>query len=108
MAIVHYARFNIQLQDNKDVETNAAEWQNVLHDAAIEGYADDFEVFYLAEKDIVGVSIPYEDGDRMVLLEAGSVLGFCLACYEKSDLPSMNQSWLSLHDEKDQTIFSTM
>ena len=44
---IRFARFNIQLLESPDVEMKADEWQALLNDSAIEGYADDYEVFYL-------------------------------------------------------------
>lgn len=48
----------------------------MLNDAAIDGYADDHEAFYLSRQGIVGVNIPYDDEDPMLLLEAGAVWAF--------------------------------
>ena len=103
---IKFARFNIQLLEGPDVEVKADEWQALLNDAAIEGYADDYEVFYLSQRGVVGVSVPYEDDDPMLLLEAGAVLGFCQSRCEQSDIGGIHSMWLSLHDADDSTIDS--
>ena len=103
---IKFARFNIQLSEGPDVELIADQWQKVLNDSAIEGYADDYEVFYLSKQGVVGVSVAYKDGDPMLLLEAGAVLGFCQSRCEASDIGGMESMWLSLHDADDSTIDS--
>ena len=103
---IKFARFNIQLLEGPDVEVKADEWQALLNDAAIEGYADDYEVFYLSQRGVVGLSVPYEDDDPMLLLEAGAVLGFCQSRCEQSDIGGIESMWLSLHDADDSTIDS--
>ena len=103
---IKFARFNIQLIDGPDVEARADEWQALLNDSAIEGYADDYEVFYLSQQGVVGLSVPYEDDDQMLLLEAGAVLGFCQSRCEASDIGGIESMWLSLHDANDSTIDS--
>ena len=103
---IKFARFNIQLIDGPDVEARADEWQALLNDSAIEGYADDYEVFYLSQRGVVGLSVPYEDDDQMLLLEAGAVLGFCQSRCEASDIGGIESMWLSLHDANDSTIDS--
>lgn len=103
---IRFARFNIQLSESPDVQMKADEWQTLLNDSAIEGYADDYEVFYLSQQGIVGVSIPYESEDPMLLLEAGAVLGFCQSRCEASNIGGIESMWLSLHDADDSTIDS--
>ena len=103
---IKFARFNIQLMDSPDVETRADGWQALLNDSAIEGYADDYEVFYLSQRGVVGLSVPYEDDDPMLLLEAGAVLGFCQPRCEQFDIGGIESMWLSLHDADDSTIDS--
>ena len=103
---IKFARFNIQLMDSPDVGARADGWQALLNDSAIEGYADDYEVFYLSQRGVVGLSVPYEDNDPMLLLEAGAVLGFCQSRCEASDIGGIDSMWLSLHDADDSTIDS--
>ncbi len=93
----NFARFNIELDKNENLGKNAALWQVQLDNFAIEGLAEDYEVFFSEKNAIVGVSIPFDE-NPMSLLEAGSVLGYCLARYEQSDLDSKRSSWLSIHD----------
>ncbi len=101
------ARLNIQLAGTSLArELLANQWQTLLSDAAIEGYAGDFEVFYAIESGVVGICVPYEEDDPRGLLEAGSVLGFCLARYEAADLDSARASWMSLHDQWERTTDS--
>ena len=103
---IKFARFNIQLSEGPDIEIKADEWQALINDSAIEGYADDYEVFYLSQQGVVGVSIPYESDDPMLLLEAGAVLGFCQSRCEVSNIGEIQSMWLSLHDADDSTIDS--
>lgn len=101
-----FARYNIQLSQSPEIELKADQWQAVLNDAAIDGYADDHEAFYLSRQGIVGVNIPYDDEVPMLLLEAGAVLGFCQSRCEASDIGGIESMWLSLHDADDSTIDS--
>jgi hypothetical protein len=102
-----FARFNLQLKDGPDMEGYAEQWQEFLDSAAIEGFADEHEVFFLSSQGIVGVSVPYEDDDPLILLEAGGVLGYCRRRVEESDIGgSKNSTWFSLHDSDDSIIDS--
>lgn len=103
---IKFARFNIQLSEGSDIEIKADKWQALLNDSAIEGYADDYEVFYLSQQGVVGLSVPYEDDDPMLLLEAGAVLGFCQSRCEASNIGGIESMWLSLHDADDSIIDS--
>jgi hypothetical protein len=103
---IKFARFNIQLSEGSDIEIKADQWQALLNDAAIEGYADDYEIFYLSKQGVVGVSVPYEDDDPMLLLEAGAILGFCQSKCEHSDIGGIQSMWLSLHGADESTIDS--
>jgi hypothetical protein len=103
---IKFARFNIQLLKGPDAEVKADQWQALLNDSAIAGYADDYEVFYLSQQGVVGLSVPYESEDKMLLLEAGAVLGFCQSRCEQSDIGGIDSMWLSLHDADDVTIDS--
>ena len=102
-----FARFNLQLKDGPDMEGYAEQWQEFLDSAAIEGFADEHEVFFLSSQGIVGVSVPYEDDDPLILLEAGGVLGYCRRRVEESGIGgSKNSTWFSLHDSDDSIIDS--
>lgn len=103
---IKFARFNMQLTEGADVEIKADEWQALLNDAAIDGCADDYEIFYLSQAGIIGISVPYDDEDSMLLLEAGSVLGYCQCRYEESDIGGIKHTWLSLHESDDSIIDS--
>lgn len=107
MGSICSARLNIQLAGtSQEREILASQWLALLSDAAIEGYASDFEVFYAIESGVVGVSVPYEEDDTTGLLEAGSVLGFCLSRYESASLESATSSWMSLHDQWELITYS--
>lgn len=103
-----YAHLNIQLKKGPGAEAEAARWLRYLHCAALDGHAKEFEIFYTEGRQTVGVSVPYTEDDQMELLDAGAVLGFCLARYEQARLPSARRSWLSIHDIDDQTLFSRL
>lgn len=103
-----YARFNIQLLDGLVGEASATQWLSYLHAAALDGHAKDFEIFYTETRHVVGVSVPYSDEDLNELLDAGTVLGFCLARYACSPLPNAGTTWLSIHDIDDQTLYSSL
>ncbi len=107
MGSICSARLNIQLAGtSQEREILASQWLALPSDAAIEGYAGDFEVFYAIKSGVVGVSVPYEEADTSGLLEAGSVLGFCLARYEVATLESARTTWMSLHDQWEWTTSS--
>jgi len=102
-----FARFNLQLEIGPDMEFYAAQWQEFLDGAALDGLAVEYEVFFVPSEGVVGVSVPYEDDDPMLLLEAGSILGYCHARFEESDIGgTKNTTWLSLHDSDDSVIDS--
>lgn len=104
--IYGYARLNIQLAASPDIEEIASEVEELLHDAAINGYADEFETFYDAKQRIVGVSIPLE-ADTMLTLEVGSVLGRCQMEFEDmEDAPESESIWFSIHELDDTTLES--
>ena len=54
----------------------------------------------------MGLSVPYESEDKMLLLEAGAVLWFCQSRCEQSDIGGIDTMWLSLHDADDVTTDS--
>jgi hypothetical protein len=103
-----YARLNIRLEGGPNEEADAAEWLKYLHLCALDGHADDFEIFYTQSRHIVGVSVPYSEDEHMELLDAGAVLGYCLARHELAGLPHARQTWLSIHDADDQTLYSPL
>ncbi len=80
-----YARLNIQLSADGDTAADAQRLELVLHDAAIEGCADDFEVFYLETLGVVGVAVPFQMEEPWSLFEAGQVLGYVQRYAESSD-----------------------
>lgn len=50
-------------------------------------------------RDIVGISIRYDDNDPLTLLKVVGVLGYCPRRVEESDIGgSENSIWFSLHD----------
>jgi hypothetical protein len=102
-----FARFNLQLKAGADMESYAAQWQEYLDGAAIDGFAEEHEIFFVPSQGIVGVSIPYEDDVPLILLEVGGVLGYCRRRVEESDIGgSENSTWFSLHDVDDSVIDS--
>jgi hypothetical protein len=58
-----YARLNLKLKADCATEENIEKWQQILNDAALNrnGLADDVEVFYVESKQLMGVSIPFEN-----------------------------------------------
>ena len=90
---VAYAKLNIQLTSSLKAE-ELLKIESVLHDAAIWGNAEDFEVFFSEKDNIVGVSIPVGE-DIAEVLEAGSALGFCNRMFEEAGL-SNGRVWHSL------------
>jgi len=76
-------------------------------DQAVRGCADEYEFFYIAEKRVIGISIPFESDDPVTLLEAASALGYCHAVYEDSDMEPGEVSWLSINDSDDSIIYTS-
>ena len=107
-----YAQLNLKLKDLPDIEVHVEKWQKELNNAALEGYADEFEVFYNVKLHILGVSIPFDDEDPMTLLEAGAVLGYCNGQYEAisaaeddgSGFHPVEASWFSINDVNDNVL----
>ena len=102
-----FARFNIQLFPSPDLEKSLLEWEELLADGAVRGCADEYEFFYIAEKRVIGISIPFQSEDPVSLLEAGSALGYCQAVYEESDMEPGEISWLSINDSDDSIIHTS-
>jgi hypothetical protein len=103
--IVAYAQLNIELE--KSVFSNPVaieKLQSVLHDAALDGYSDDFEIFISEEKGVIGVSVPVSERIGTVL-EAGGILGYCLRSFEESDI-SGGSIWMSLVTPSGEIIHS--
>ena len=101
---IMFARLNIQLASKKDIEKIAAEIEDILYDAAIEAFADDAESFYDEKLRVVGVSIPFQ-GNIMLILEAGSVLGRCQMAFEQmNNAPRSETIWFSVHEPDETTI----
>ena len=99
-----FARMNFRLPTDVSIE-QVAEWQSILHDAGIEGGAwDDIDVFYSEKENVIGISVPLEN-DPMLLLEAGSILGYVTAEVDRSKLQSP-QRWISIHNENGNVIES--
>lgn len=103
-----FARFNIQLQSSPDLEASLGEWEQLLTDAAIEGLAEDQEFFYIAEKRVIGISVPFDGDSPQSLLEAGSALGYCHAAWVASERTDAEQSWLSINASDDSIISTTV
>ena len=104
-----YARFNLQLKPTDGLTALLPEFQQYLHDAAIEGLAEEFEIFYYEQEALIGVSVLFDSDDPMELLEAGSVLGYCLRRYEeyRGDV-QVRHTWLSLHDDDEKVEDSVL
>ena len=102
-----FARFNIKLNPSPDLEKTLIEWEELLVDGAVRGCADEYEFFYIAEKRVIGISIPFESDDPVTLLEAASALGYCHAVYEDSDMEPGEVSWLSINDSDDSIIYTS-
>jgi hypothetical protein len=104
-----YARFNLQLVQTDTLAQTFADLQQYLHDAALEGFAEDFEIFYYEQEALTGVSIPFSADDLMTLLEAGSVLGYCHRRWEEyGGEVKVEHTWLSLHDAEGAVIDSVL
>lgn len=89
-----YARLNIQVTQQDDNEAAAHRLEAVLHDAAIDGYADDFEIFYIERLGVVGVSVPFDSEQAWSVFEAGQVLGYVQCRVEGSGLKGqVSYSW---------------
>ena len=101
-----YARKNFRLPERVTSDI-ISQWQELLHDAAIEGGGfDDIDVFYSEKERVIGVSVPIEN-DPMLLLEAGAILGYVTAEIDRSGLHSPER-WMSIHDENGDVIESTL
>jgi hypothetical protein len=106
MTTVGYARFNIKLDEGTSAD-EILQLQEQLHDAAVWADAEDHEVFYSEENQIIGVGIPVEE-DISSVLEAGAVLGFVKRMWEESEKESSASTWLSLVGLDGQVIYSPL
>ncbi|WP_108646665.1 hypothetical protein [Polynucleobacter rarus] len=102
-----YARLNLKLKNDKVTNEDLEKWQKTLYESALEGLADDVEVFYLETEKVIGVSVPYYD-EGLSLLEAGMALGYCQRTIEDNYVNIFNQSWNSLHESDGTVIESTL
>jgi hypothetical protein len=104
----HFARLNIQIpeQDVNDIEARVNEWEEILDSAAVCGYAEEHEFFYIRQHRIIGISVPFDSESAQSLLEAGSVLGYVHRSYEESEKIPAGSTWLSIHDPADETLSS--
>jgi len=101
-----FARFNLHLKDNSKIEADITDLQELLYNSAVWAGAEDPEVFYESDKNVVGVSVPFEN-DIMLILEAGAILGQCQVAYEKSKyMESIKANWLSIVDASGKVLES--
>jgi hypothetical protein len=100
-----YARLNLKLKADCATEENIEKWQQILNDAALNGLADDVEVFYVESKQLMFVSASFED--QMTLLVAGVALGYCQHAYEDAEVNIFEYSSLALYAADGTMIEST-
>lgn len=101
-----FACLNLQLNKSKINQENISNLQNVLHDAALWGLADDAEVFYYENDAILGVSVESEN-NPLSLVEAGITLGFCQKAIEENAEEGLVEfTWQSIK-EADGTIIDS-
>lgn len=91
-----YATLNVQMRSNQKTEEAIRTMKDFLKGAAHEADAEIFKVFYSAEKDVVGLSIPFNDEDALEIVEAGATLGHCMGQYENSDVSVGFCFWKSI------------
>lgn len=91
-----FATLNVQIRNNQKTEEAIGNLKKFLESAAYEADAEFFRVFYSAEKDVVGLSIPFDDEDALDIVEAGATLGHCMGQYENSDLSGGYLFWKSI------------
>jgi hypothetical protein len=103
-----YARLNFSPRDVSDFAETAHRLKPVFHDAAVEGYADDFEVFFLEELGVVGLAVPFEDAEPWILFEAGQVIGYVKRCIEQSKITGSGSFSYSFVDADGKLIDSTL
>jgi hypothetical protein len=105
LMVTKFARLNLKLKADCATKENIEKWQQILTDAALNGCADDAEVFYVESKQMMGVSIAYDD--EMTLLEAGVALGFCQRSYQEAEGNIFEYSSLALYSANGTVIEST-
>lgn len=105
MSNISFARFNIQF-DSSANEASITEIQDMLFNAALWATAEDPEVFYEENNNIVGISVAIGDSS-MSILEAGAILGQCEGAYESSEFDKGKVTWFSIHDDKGGVIETT-
>ncbi len=96
------AQLHVQLKRHS-TEADLLRWQTFLREAALQGYAKHFRVGFNRSELAIVLSVPYED-DGISLLEAGVVLGYCLARIESSGSDEIEHNWLALKDAQGQGL----
>jgi hypothetical protein len=93
-----FACLNLQLNKSKLSQESISNLQQILHDAAVWGLAEDAEVFYYENDAILGVSVECSK-DPLSLLEAGMTLGFCQRAFEDNvEEGILDSTWQSLQE----------
>ena len=95
-----FATLHVKLLALETEPRNYLQMMELLRDAAIEGYAEDFEVIYSEKDSAITVSVPYL-GDT-ALMEAGSVLGFCMSAIERAAYGC--ETWMTLREVADVAV----
>jgi hypothetical protein len=92
-----FVTMNIQLAAKHANAKTVKELEFSLADAVIE--ADGEECAFISDgtDETVRLAIPYEDGSELALLEAGALLGQCMAQYDLAKLRYGSIFWKSIN-----------
>ena len=103
---IELATLNVQFCDGDDTNDTILGMEKVLRDAAEMADSDDFEICYVEEAKTLSISIPFEEGCYLGLLEAGAILGVCKQYCMESDLVRCLTFWNSINEIDRTTIVS--
>lgn len=92
-----FVTLNIEMRDKHANATAVTTLQEFLANAVIE--ADGEECAFISDgtDNMVRLAIPYEDKSELALLEAGALLGECMAQYHQAKLDYGFGFWKSIN-----------
>lgn len=103
---IELATLNVRFEDGDDTNEIILGMEQVLRDAAESADADEFDIAYEEKEKVLSISIPFEAGCYLELLEAGAIFGVCKQQCMDSDLVRCLTFWNSVNAIDGSTIAS--
>ena len=93
-----YATMNIEMRDQFKNPKSVKKLQDFLTDALHEADAEEGVFFFSGDGNVLSLGIPFADSDQLALLEAGEIIGNCMAQYQEAKLGLGFRFWKSINN----------